>query len=147
MSSWNAAACNFRTRTPRQGPHDRVTRPVCESPQHRELLADVRNCLSDELRKRAYQGHDNPVAGHCYVASEAIYHRLGGKGGGWTPQTLRHEGGPHWFLRHQDGSILDPTADQFHTPVPYDQGKGCGFLTRQPSRRAQVVLARLDELA
>ena len=40
------------------------------------------------------------------------------------------------------GKVLDPTAGQFATPVPYAQGKGKGFLTAQPSARARVVMGR-----
>lgn len=99
--------------------------------------------LTDDLRRPPWRGHPNPLAGHCYVASEALYHLMGGKGAGLTPQFVRHEDQPHWFLRHQDGTIVDPTAEQFGTPVPYDQARGCGFLTKNPSRRAQVVLDRM----
>lgn len=134
----------WTTRTPKQGAGDKVTTFVCEAKEHRQLVQDVRSCLSDELRKSPWRGSDNGVAGHCYVACEAIYHTLGGKDAGWTPQTIRHEGGPHWFLRHEDGTVVDPTADQFRTPVPYDEGRGCGFLTKQPSARAQKVLDRLE---
>ena len=81
------------------------------------------------------------MAGHCYVASEALYHLTGGQAGPWKPSTVRHEGSVHWFLVHRvTGEILDPTADQFSTPVPYTQGRGCGFLTAQPSRRGAALL-------
>ncbi|MBS2040485.1 hypothetical protein JST97_36195 [bacterium] len=130
-------------RTPKSSPNDRVTTYVCTDRKRRAEVERVRSVLSDDLRKPEYQGNPNPVAGHCYVASEALYHRLGGKAAGWTPQSIRHEGGPHWYLKNQDGTILDATADQFETPVPYAQGKGCGFLTRQPSARTQHLLDRL----
>lgn len=134
-------------RTPKTGKDDKVTTYLCTAPEQDELVQDVRTCLSEELRKKDYRDHPNPVAGHCYVASEVLFHKVGGKAAGWTPQTVRHEGGSHWFLKNQNGDIVDPTADQFETPVPYDQARGCGFLTKQPSKRAQVVLNRLDTLA
>lgn len=137
----------FAVRTEKTSPRDQVTTYVCTDREHRDLVQDVRSCLSDDLRKKDYQGSPNEVAGHCYVASEVIYHKLGGKEAGWTPQSIRHEGGPHWYLKHKDGTIVDPTADQFETPVPYQSGKGCGFLTRQPSKRSQTVMGRLDTLA
>lgn len=118
---------------------------VCTDPHARKLVADVRGALTDDLRRPPYRGNPNPMAGHCYVASEALYHRLGGKAEGWTPMFIHHEGAPHWFLRHEDGAIIDATADQFRTPVPYEEATGKGFLTRQPSERAQTVLDRLDE--
>jgi hypothetical protein len=82
------------------------------------------------------------MAGHCYVAAQAVYHLLGGRRSGWTP----HSGpggaqGAHWWLQH-GGQVLDPTADQYPA-YDYAQGRGRGFLTAQPSRRAQVVLERV----
>ena len=108
-----------------------------------KLVEGVRGVLSDDLRAPTYRGAPGCTAGHCYVASEALYHLLGGKGGGWTPQFVTHEGGPHWFLKHSGGRVLDPTSDQFSTPVPYDQGRGKGFLTALPSKRAQQVIERM----
>lgn len=137
----------FAESTPKTGPSDRVTSFVCQDTVQLSLVQDTRTCLTEELRKREYRDNPNPMAGHCYVASEAIYHKLGGKEAGWTPQTIRHEGGPHWYLKHQNGAVIDPTCDQFETPVPYDQGKGCGFLTKAPSKRSQTVLTRLDTIA
>lgn len=107
------------------------------------LVGKVRSVLTDDLRKAPYKGSCNPMTGHCYVASEALYHALGGKEAGWTPHNITHEGSPHWFLKHKDGAIIDPTADQFKTPVPYEKARGKGFLTRQPSKRAQEVLRRI----
>ena len=137
----------FAERTAKSSAKDQVTSFVSTDAGYRDLVRDVRSCLSDDLRKPAYRGNPNEVAGHCYVASEVIYHELGGKAAGWTPQTIQHEGGPHWYLKNQDGTIIDPTADQFETPVPYSDGRGCGFLTRQPSARSKKVIERLDLLA
>ena len=57
--------------------------------------------------------------------------------------SIRHEDTPHWFLMSPDGEVVDPTAGQFSTPVPYDQARGKGFLTKQPSKRARVVIGRI----
>lgn len=85
-------------------------------------------------------------AGHCYVACEVLYHHLGGPLGAWRPVHMRHEGASHWFLRDRySGAVMDPTSDQFHKPptaADYARGRGCGFLTRNPSKRA-VKLAAL----
>lgn len=99
--------------------------------------------LTDDLRRPPWRGHPNPLAGHCYVVSEVLYHLAGGRQSGLTPQFIQHEGQPHWFLRASDGAVIDPTAKQFETPVPYDLAKGCGFLTRGPSKRAQILLDRI----
>lgn len=93
--------------------------------------------LTDDLRLPKYRGSLNPLTGHCYVASEVEYHLNGGK-----PMFVRHEGEPHWFVM-RDGEVIDHTAAQFNTPVPYHRAKGKGFLTKRPSRRAQSVLDRL----
>ena len=108
-----------------------------------QLVEIVRACLTDDLRKQPWRGNPNPVAGHCYAASEAIWHMLGGMESRWRPANIHHEGASHWYLVHLDtGEILDPTADQFQTPVPYSKGRRCGFLTRDPSYRAAVLISR-----
>jgi len=107
------------------------------------MMKAVQSSLDDDLRRAPWKGSDNPMAGHCYVASEALYHMLGGKASGWTPQFIRHEDAPHWFLRN-GSKVLDPTASQFKTPLPYDQGKGKGFLTAEPSKRAATVMHRAE---
>jgi len=56
---------------------------------------------------------------------------------------INHEGAPHWYLIHQNGRIYDPTFDQFDSIPRYLSGKGKGFLTRQPSKRAQIVMDRV----
>lgn len=58
---------------------------------------------------------------------------------------VSHEGEPHWFLRNADGHILDATASQFKTPVPYEKARGKGFLTLKPSKRAQEVMNRVRD--
>lgn len=103
-------------------------------------MEQVREALTPELLAPKYR--DNPKA-HCYVASEALYHLLGGKAAGLTPQQIQHEGASHWFLRTASGDVLDPTSDQFETPVPYDQAVGRGFLTSQPSARARIVIEKV----
>lgn len=105
-------------------------------------LADVvRRQLTDDLRRAPYKGNENPMAGHCYVASEALYHLLGGKQSPWVPQYVHHEGSPHWFLKHKGtGEVLDATSEQFKTKVPYHASVGKGFLTREPSARARTVI-------
>lgn len=98
--------------------------------------------LSDDLRRTPWKGHPNPLAGHCYVASEALYHLLGDD---WKPEHVNHEGASHWYLRHREtGEILDVTAGQFDTPVPYDLGRGRGFLTREPSKRASILMSIIN---
>lgn len=86
--------------------------------------------------------------GNCYVASEALYHLLGGKRAGWTPMRVRVTcKETHWFLKHRSGLILDPTRRQFLprklTAYTYSLAVGSGFLTKRPSRRARALMERI----
>ncbi len=111
------------------------------------LVAALPGALTAELLREPYRSRvaagAHPLTGHCYVACEALYSLLGGKAAGYTPMCQKHEGGPHWWLRGPSGEVIDPTAAQFSSPVPYELGRGKGFLTREPSRRARVVMGRL----
>lgn len=88
----------------------------------------------------------NPLAGQCYVVSEALYHMLGGKAAGWTPIRMKHEGTTHWALYHREsGVVLDATTSQFKVPPDqhdYEKAIGCGFLTKKPSKRARALLRK-----
>ena len=112
-----------------------------------DYLNLVKKFLTNDLRNSEWKGNPNPLAGHCYVASEALYHLLGGKQAGWKPMYVKHEGFSHWFLMNDKGDILDATIEQFKTPVPIEKAKGKGFLTKGPSRRAQIVINRVCERA
>lgn len=82
--------------------------------------------------------------GNCYVTSEALFHLLGGKRAGWKPMRVKWAGDMHWFLKHENGLIVDPTVAQFAgwTP-PYEKAIGCGFLTKRPSKRAVALMTRM----
>ena len=108
------------------------------------IAAMVGSNLTDDLRKKPWKGHPNPLAGHCYVASEAIFHLLGGRENGWKACTVRFHGANHWFLEHPEFGILDPTAEQYDEPVPYHEARGRGFLTSQPSQRASKIIDRVE---
>lgn len=99
--------------------------------------------LSPDLRKPEYADNPNPLAGHCYIAAEALYHRCMDLGEQAKPMFIRHEGQPHWFIVTEYAGIIDPTARQFETPVPYEQAKGKGFLTKNPSKRALAIMERM----
>jgi hypothetical protein len=104
-----------------------------------DVVLEVVAALDDGLRRAPWKGNGNPLVGHCYVASEALFHLLDGV----RPQFIRHEGKAHWFLLDSSGRVVDATAGQFGTPVPYADGIGKGFLTSSPSRRAQTVINRV----
>jgi hypothetical protein len=109
------------------------------------VLDNLSNDLLTKEWQRSKKLHPtNETFGHCYVVSETLYHMLGGKQEGWTPQRVRMQGATHWFLKHQSGAILDLTASQFDMPVPYQLARGSGFLTKQPSKRSLKLLKRIQ---
>ena len=106
--------------------------------------------LTDDLLTTKYRrikkGANVPnTFGHCYVASEAAYYLLGGKEEGWKPMHMTHLGASHWFLKHESGFILDLTYNQFKSPLDYTKARGTGFLTKEPSKRAKMLLIRIKE--
>lgn len=92
--------------------------------------------------------------GNCYFISEALYHILGGKAAGWKPMRLKMEDPfelgtcTHWYLKHESGVVLDASRLQFRAagwwlPPDYSTGRGAGFLTKKPSRRARRLMTIL----
>lgn len=97
------------------------------------------------LRLRLKQSRQTrkEMKGNCYVTSEALYHLLGGKKAGWMPMCISMKPDNHWFLKHSSGMILDATATQFKHLPDYSKARGIGFLTKQPSKRAQMLMKTL----
>tara|TARA_R100000781_G_scaffold91088_2_gene56405 strand:+ start:606 stop:1166 length:561 start_codon:yes stop_codon:yes gene_type:complete len=111
-----------------------------------EVMDTIQTTLMrcDDLRKKEYRGRSNPLAGHCYIACEALYHML--PEANLKPCTVKHEGVTHWFLKSRDtGTVYDPTKGQFARPVSHADGVGRGFLTKQPSKRAQELIKRTKD--
>ena len=82
----------------------------------------------------------NKQPGNCYAASEALWYILGAE---WKPMVMRVRGGTHWFLKHKTGIILDPSVLQFSKTPDYSKARGCGFLTKRPSKRAWQIMKTL----
>lgn len=109
------------------------------SPEH--ISECVIAALTDDLRRPPWRGSPNPLAGHCYVASEAAWHLLGGLESPWRPAFIKHEGESHWFLKNiVNSNILDITVGQFSTAPDYANGIRKGFLTKKASKRAEKVI-------
>lgn len=87
----------------------------------------------------------HPLAGLCYVLSEA-FHFLYGKRFGLKPYRARHYGLTHWWLQAPDGRVIDLTAEQCSRPFPYSKGRAGGFLTKRPCRRTRAILRLLGGL-
>lgn len=118
-----------------------------------QIIQDIKNNLTPELLKKEYreQNKSNPLFGHCYVATEALYHSIP------VEERINYksvcgkddEGITHWWIENkQTGEILDITGDQYYskgkTP-PYRNGRTNPFLTSQPSKRCRVLLDRLKK--
>lgn len=124
------------------------------------LCNRIQKVLSPDLLKpmwaKLVEEGDPAAKGHCYAATEALFYMVGGKEAGWVPHCLSHanwpeelaEGETHWFLKHKEkGIIADPTQDQFEgVEIPYERGRGNGFLTKEPSHRARVIMERVEAL-
>lgn len=105
------------------------------------IAALIVESLTDDLRRPPWRGSPNPLAGHCYVASEAAWHLLGAASSGWRPTFVKHQGVSHWYLKNKDnGEILDITVGQFGELPDYSAGIGKGFLTKAPSKRANILI-------
>lgn len=104
-------------------------------------MLNIEKYLINDLRKPHYRTKTNPLAGHCYVACEVLFHLYLGK---YKSYHIKHENESHWFLREiKTNKVVDPTVSQFKTVPRYSDGVGKGFLTKQPSKRAQIVLRNI----
>ena len=72
--------------------------------------------------------------GHCYVATEGLYHLL--QSSEYFPHCARDEDGiVHWWLEDGTGIRIDATREQYDLEKklpPYAKGKKKWFLTKNP---------------
>ena len=79
---------------------------------------------------------ERPTTGYCYVVTEVAYHHLAPEE--YAPYVMKTgENETHWFLKNQEGDIIDLTADQFNIPLDYSKGKRQNFMTKQISKRGK----------
>ena len=115
-----------------------------------QLIKQIKSLLSPAMLKREYRdkNKDNPMFGHCYVATEALFYCLGDSN--FKPMRGRDSNGiVHWWLMNTlSGEILDATSEQY-TSVglnpPYESGRGGGFLTKFPSKRCLMVIQKTQD--
>jgi len=118
-----------------------------------DLVNKIQDCLTPDLLKKQYRERNtnNPMFGHCYVATEAMYHLTKDDYPGRF--TIFHgkddEGIVHWWLHDNERTkILDITADQYYNDgkiPPYVKGRRGSFLTNDPSKRAVIVMNKVRE--
>ena len=113
-------------------------------------IEKIQSSLSQDLLKKEYREKNktNPMFGHCYVATEALYHLMDSNE--VKPCCARDDNGVvHWWLQYKkSGKIIDVTSGQYYSlgkKPPYEKGRGCGFLTKTPSNRTQTVINRVKE--
>jgi len=114
------------------------------------VIKMVQQAMTPDLLVGRWKQQTSPLEGHCYIAAEALWHLLGTDK--WKPMCASYidDGGKatHWYLIHREtGEIADPTKEQYYPEEPpYHIGKGHGFLTSHPSKRAQIVIDRVRKM-
>lgn len=104
-------------------------------------MATINVTSIQHLKYKKYKtGH--ALSGLCYILTEAYYYYNGRKG---TPHHINWEGVSHWYLV-VDNKVIDLTSTQFKERPDYTQGRGQGFLTKHPSKRAREILIRYYEV-
>lgn len=123
-----------------------------------DLINKIQSVLTPDLLRGMWKKDvvDHPTAGHCYIATEALYWMLGGPDGDYKPYVLTHKvfpegldrGETHWFLKNKkNGKILDPTAEQFgDIEILYDRGISNGMMNYPVggSNRSKEIIKRIE---
>jgi hypothetical protein len=114
------------------------------------LINLIINNLSDDLLKPKYRKlvNRNKYTGHCYVATETLYHLLDDSIKlSYTPAILKLPNGTHWFLKNKlTDEIIDITKEQFDFILDYSNARNAAFLTKIPSKRSQILIDRIINL-
>lgn len=108
------------------------------------VAAQARHRMVRECIRGSYRYNENPLTGLCYTFSEAIYHLSEDPLEPWWVRYGYRQHQTHWFLKlAADGTIVDVTGSQFadmDAYAMYDHARRRAFLTKEPSKRAQVVI-------
>lgn len=130
---------------------EQILRVVAAVRDSFKSLASDPEILDDVWRELNARYPNIPSTGFCTLASNAVYHLLGGKSVGLTPMQASYKDprikgrASHWWLKDADGNIIDPTWDQYtelDKEPPYEKGVGRGFNTRVdvPLKAAQKLI-------
>lgn len=127
--------------------------------REQQTILKIQRVLTPDLLKPRYRAGNkgNPMFGHCYAASDALYHLLGGKDAGYKPIVATDDtDGTHWWLLSPKGEILDVTAAQYTSvgktpPYTAPDARGCGFSShkdkrgqQQPGKEAREIIRRVQ---
>ena len=127
--------------------------------RERKLFLGIRKAIRQDtqgeyLPKSMKPQANNTYQGYCYAAAEAFFHLIRRKGykmayldvGEEFSLYKRFPQGTHWYITTSDGRIIDPTADQYPHGPPYELGRNCGALTKQPSKRAAKLISAVRKI-
>jgi len=97
---------------------------------------------NSDLAREDQKETEHPLSGLCYIAAEALFHLDGGREKYLIEHVKMPSGITHWYLRKREGfTVVDITIEQFYdNPPDHSKGKGGNFLTKKPSKRAQVII-------
>lgn len=119
------------------------------------IMEEIKSVLTPDLLKGTWRKpSDNPMKGHCYVATEAFYWILGGDKSNISTYVITHKvfpkeleaGGTHWFAKdNSTNEIYDITKSQFKGNIPYSKGRRNGMMKypKGGSKRAREVIKRI----
>jgi hypothetical protein len=81
-----------------------------------------------EQWKRKVNLNGVPTTGYCHRVTEAVY-RMGLMPDGFKVHRKEDEdkAGSHWFFKHENGEVIDLTADQFDEGYDYANSKPMGL--------------------
>jgi len=142
--------------------------------RERELAAAITAALRVDDLKPAYRrqhgaGGGDAMTGHCFHATNAFWHAMGGPAGPYLPFQVTFDEGTHWFLvdtrklprgwRERGAqpafrsmacpasAVVDLTAAQFRGAVPYAEGsrrimRAYGTADAEPTKTGAAIMAR-----
>jgi len=119
-----------------------------------QVIDEIKKHLTPDLLKDQYRTDNvnNPLFGHCYHATEALYHiirdfQLPAEFMEFKPcRGIDESNIAHWWLQNEQGDILDPTAEQYKSrgiQPPYHNGRFRPFLTKEPSKKAKTIMKQI----
>jgi len=117
----------------------------CDEYGLQQKIEAMLTVMGTKYLKKEYKdkwSENNPTRGYCYVVSEVLHHYY------YTntdPYIIKVGDETHWFLKTHEGRVIDFTASQYMFKLDYSEGKKAYFLTKQPSKRGQILADLLSK--